>query len=242
MRPMRRRAAALRLSGALAALGCAAACAGPSPQPAEPVVLRVGSVPASETTPLRLPVWRDDQMAPAAQWPRGCAIFKESDATRILPQTSHQSVEEFDLQPAVVRAAGSTKVSHVPFPGGECRRNLWFADAQPGDYHDAMVWVSPLFAGGTTLARVNYEQWAQSSQPCPDAVDRRVVTDCAFDPEFGDYVALKHGVVVEFTTRTYIDPRGRWEGQRGDGREAYTEFWQQNVAPRFVNAVMARIP
>jgi hypothetical protein len=232
----------LRLPAALAVLGCAAACAGPSPRPVEPVVLRVGSVPASETTPLPLPAWRDDEVAPVAQWPKGCAIFKESDATRILPQTSHQSVEEFDLEPPVIRRPGSTDRTYVPFPGGECRRSLWLADSQPGDAHDALIWTSPIFAGGAALARVNHEFWAQASEPCPATIDRRVVTDCAFDPDFGDYVARRNGVVVTFMARIDIDPDDRWAGQRGAGRDAYVEFWQQEVVPRFVNAVMARIP
>jgi hypothetical protein len=236
-RPPSRRRAAL---GVAAVLCCAASCADP-PAPKPAPVLRVGSVPPSETTPLRLPRWDDGELAPASDWPRGCDLFKESDATRIVPQTSHQTLEEFDLQPPIVRAAGSAEVTHLPLPRGECRRELWFAGTQPGDYHDAMVWVSPLFAGGAALARVNYQRWAEP-QPCPAAVDRRVVSECSFDPAFGDYLALRNGVVVTFNTRTYIEPRGRWEGQSGDGDDAYQEFWQQEVAPRFVNAVMARIP
>jgi hypothetical protein len=58
-------------------------------------------------------------------------------------------------------------------------------------------------------------------------VDRRVVSECSFDPGFGDFVALRNGVVVIFNARS---------------DDAYGDSWQQHVVPRFVNAVMARIP
>lgn len=157
-------------SAALFASVCEKPVLGPERPGPEPV-LRVGTVPAEETVPLGLPAWGRGEVAPAAEWPSGCDLLKETDATRIVPQTSHQTAAE----------------------------------------------------------------------RCPPLVDRRVVTDCFFDPAFAEYVAMRNGVVVKFYFRAYIAARGRWEGTPGDSFVAYSHFWERDVAPRFVNAVMARI-
>jgi hypothetical protein len=86
-----RAGSALVVTTALAA----AACDGPPPGP-EPV-LGVGAVPASELVPLTLPDWPPGEVAAPAEWPRACELVRQSDAIRIVPRTTHQTVQESEL-------------------------------------------------------------------------------------------------------------------------------------------------
>jgi hypothetical protein len=242
---VRRRAAAAALvagllAGGLAACGDDAAPVTPWPGP-EPT-LRLGEVPLSAVAPVPLPARRDGEVSPAAEWPAGCDLFRESDATTIVPQTSHQRAEEIAVGPARVSSAGPGEPPvDVRLPRGGCRRQLWFAYGQPGDRPDVWVEVVPVFVGGPRLARAHFERHPRP-QPCPPAVDRRIVNDCSYDPDSGNVVAVRNGVVVEVFTTFSGQPRGRWEGQAGEGTEPWRFAWVESVLPRLVTLMLARVP
>jgi hypothetical protein len=228
------------LAAGLAACGDDADPVTPWPGP-EPV-LRLNEVPLSGVAPVPLPARRDDEVSPAAEWPAGCELFRESDATTIVPQTSHQRAEEFALGRHHVSGAGAGRPAvELSLPRGGCRRQLWFAYGQPGDRPDVWVEVTTSFVGGPRLALAHFGQQPRP-QPCPLAVDRRIVTDCGYDPAYGNLVAVRNGVVIEVRTTYSRQPRGRWEGQVGEGTDPWRHAWSESVLPRLVTLMLARVP
>jgi hypothetical protein len=189
-------------------------------------VLKVADVPADDIEKLDLPKWGAGSEAPPDEWPAACDFVPELHAARIVPLTTHQDVEE---------------------SGPECRRELWFADSPPDDDQDVAVEVEVLFAGGAKAAR-DFSSGNGFADKCPAGVDRELVDSCGFSPIVGgNYEVRRKGVVVAFKFTAYPWAVGRWEGMTDERdqdafEDAYEEYFEQEVGPRFVNAAMARVP
>jgi hypothetical protein len=212
---------------------------GCSGEPAGP--FRVGAAPAAQ--PVKLAEPRADGLVMMAQWPKACELLAEADARAIIPTSTKAT-----FAPEAVTYLDASQFGgpggKSEMPDGGCEASIYFPETsmQEDDPGATVKVVIRGFGAPKHLKEQFKEKFADRKKEyaCPaDLVKRAKLTDCVH--EVTGYEVLKNGAWFDVGSVFFgLDEGVTIEGQP-EGTNANV-YWEEQVMPRFVEAVAHHLP
>lgn len=228
----RRLATVLVATCGMVLMGCGAG------EPERHPVVAVGVAP-SPSSPVALASPDGTGLLPLNSWPRACDLLTETDVRAVLPQTTKVESKLGDL--TFKNADLHARERSLDVTNVRCTHTVWLPGTYPAELPATYLNLTVRAAGTPKLARLNYDKYVKEhgDTACPTEFDPLGLDACHHNALHDRWVILKNGVAIEFTANVpTLD--GRFAGQGAD--EQVRDFWHRQVTPRFVTAIVTKLP